>query len=243
MAKTAIISDIHSNLAALQAVLAECKKLKVKKFVCLGDIVGYGAHPAECLDIVRSLDCPTVKGNHDQSVGEGKPHPDMNSLAAAGITYSVHHLSKDNRNWLARLPVQIDWGQATLVHSSLIGPLEWPYITEAFEAEESMAIQKTPVCFYGHTHRPRMFARRTTVPPEKVGLMKFRLAPKGRCMVNPGSVGQPRGGDWRAHFAVYDPRELSVEFFRVTYDVEAEAKSILRAGLPDLLAERIRIGY
>ena len=242
MAQIAVLGDIHSNLTALDAVLAECKRRKLTRFICLGDIVGYGAHPAECIEKIRALNCVTVLGNHDESVMQGHPHKDMNPLAAAGVRYSIEHTDEAARAWLRELPWTLEQGAATIVHSSLYEPKEWHYITDPREARFSLAMQKTPVCFFGHTHRPAMFSVTNLPQPEEIEDSKFRLDAHGRCMINPGAVGQPRGRDPRAHFLVYDPDALTVEFCRVEYDIEAEVKSIKKAGLPDVLGDRLLLG-
>jgi predicted phosphodiesterase len=243
MAQIAVLGDIHSNLGALQAVLKVCKRRKITRFICLGDIVGYAAHPAECLELVRSLNCVTVLGNHDACVVAGEPHEAMNPLAAAGIRYSIEHLGADAREWLAGRPMVVKHEpNETIVHASLSEPGEWHYITDGREARGSFAVQTTPLCFFGHTHKPSLFSVASRPQPESLGKLKFRFSPEGRCMVNPGAVGQPRAGDPRAHFLIYDPDALTVELQRVKYDIEAEVRSINAAGLPAVLGQRLRVG-
>lgn len=242
-AKIAVLSDIHSNLHALEAVIAECKRRKINRFVCLGDIVGYGARPAECLKLIRSLKCPTVIGNHDFYVAHEGTCGDLNEYAQAGVEYSISHLSTAAKKWLGDLPEIIIADTVTLVHASLPEPLDWDYIFDGEDARQTMLAQTTPLCFYGHTHVPKLFVQSGAPTPEALGGSKFRLSREGRYLINPGSVGQPRGGgDPRARFAVFHPAEMTVEFVQVEYDVEGAAEAIREAGLPEFLAERLVMG-
>jgi predicted phosphodiesterase len=238
----AVLSDIHSNLHALEAVFTECALRDICRFFCLGDIVGYGAFPSECLHAIRSLKCPTILGNHDESVAQGKPAYELNYMARAGIEYSVQCLGKTGRDWLSELtPVIVD-GAATLVHASLAEPLEWDYVTTEQEAKRSFARQETPICFYGHTHLPKLYSLRGRPGAKPCGEHKAKLDPTGQYLINPGSVGQPRGGDPRAQFVVFDPSELTIEFVCIEYDVGAASQAIISAGLPKMLAERLYLG-
>ncbi|HEV7402285.1 MAG TPA: metallophosphoesterase family protein [Chthoniobacteraceae bacterium] len=238
----AVLSDIHSNLHALMAVVELCKGRGIHRFWCLGDIVGYGAYPAECLKLIRALDCLTVLGNHDYYVAGGDNDHDLNDLALAGIEHSKKALTPAARKWLRERPEVIVAETFTLVHSSLPHPLEWDYVLGSADARPTLHAQTTPVCFYGHTHVPKLFAGGQSAPPEKLGEGKYRFDRAGRALVNPGSVGQPRNEDPRAQFVIYDPRELTAEFMKVEYDVEGAAGAILAAGLPEYLGERLLYG-
>ena len=242
LGKVAVLSDIHGNLHALDAVLAECARREVERFFCLGDIVSYGAFPVECLAKIRALRCPTVLGNHDLCVATDTISPNLNPLAIAGICYSLSQLSEDDRAWLASLPLVATEGDATLVHASLCEPGEWHYVSDAHSAKASMRQQQTDVCFYGHTHVPQMFALDGLLPPRRLGPLQFRLEHEGCAMLNPGSVGQPRNGVPEAQFVLYEPVDNTIEFVQVAYDVEAAGRAIRDAGLPERLAERLRYG-
>ena len=238
----AILSDIHSNRHALEAVLTECERRKITRFVCLGDIVGYGAHPAECLKLVRTLKCPTVIGNHDYYVAAGKWSDDLSEPAQAGVEYSIRNLNIAARRWLKNLPEIFTTETFTLVHASLQNPLAWEYILSSQAARPTLLLQETPLCFYGHTHRPKLFIGGGP-QPEMVADGVFQFDRNGRYLINPGSVGQPRGdGDPRARMAIFNPAELTVEFVKVEYDTLGAAKAILDAGLPPYLAERLIAG-
>lgn len=238
----AIISDIHSNLQALEAVVAECRRRKIDRYFCLGDIVGYGANPVECLKLVRSLHCTTVLGNHDFYVATGTIDGDITPLARRGIEHSSEQLSKSAKKWLNSLPLVLTPDGVTLVHSSLFEPLSWHYLLEAMDAMPSIGLQTTPVCFFGHTHVTKIYVMPDAPKPKSVEEAKFAFPREGRCLVNPGSVGQPRGADPRAHFAVYHPTNLTIEFLKVPYNTAAAAQAILDVGLPAFLAERLLQG-
>jgi predicted phosphodiesterase len=240
----AILSDIHSNVHALDAVLAECRRRGVTDYCCLGDVVGYGAYPAECVQRIRDLACPVVQGNHDAYVASGRLDSDVSPLAKAGVEYSISKLSKADREWLGALPYVYRWKEnVTLVHSSLNEPEEWHYVRICRMAEDSFEYQKTPLCFFGHTHVSQIFRRHGSSRPEPSEQNSVTLVNGDLYLVNPGSVGQPRNGMSHAQFAVYDPEKKKVELAHTAYDVEAAARGIREAGLPVLLGERLREGY
>lgn len=240
-AEIAILSDIHSNLHALQAVLAECARRGISRFFCLGDIVGYGAFPTECLKQIRALKCPVVIGNHDFYAAGGDDHNGLSEGARLGIEYSKRKLTTAAKKWLRELPQVVNGESFTLVHSSLDQPLEWNYIFDPTEARPSLMLQERPVCFYGHTHVPKLFSGGAP-SPVPLGNGKFQLQRDGYALVNCGSVGQPRNENPLAQFGIFNPGEFTIELASVEYDVEAAVGAILKAGLPDYLAERLLVG-
>lgn len=237
-----MISDIHANLHALDAVLEDCERRGITQFFCLGDMVSYGAFPAECVKKVRALRGRTVLGNHDECVATGEIHPDLNPLAVAGIEYSIRQLDWQAAAWLRDLPFTDRIGDATLVHGSLCHPERWDYVTNDAEAATSFACQQTVVCFFGHTHTRDLNTMPGNSTPERVSELKFRLRPHARYMVNPGAVGQPRNGIPDAQLLLFDPEELTVEFLQVPYDIDAAEKAIIDAGLPPELGHRLHFG-
>ncbi len=242
MYQIAVLSDIHSNLTALRAVQRECKRRRIEEFYCLGDITGYGPHPRECIAIIRQICSAIVMGNHDEAVA-GAGDVEMNWMAKAGIEHSIRHTSREEREWLAGLPVVRVCGKATIVHASLVEPRSWHYVQNAQEATELFPGLGTPACFFGHTHVPSLFTARNAGQPERIGQqMKFRLSPWGCTIANPGAVGQPRNGDPRAQFLVFDPDEMTIEYVQVKYTIGREVTAIRKAGLPELLGERLRKG-
>jgi diadenosine tetraphosphatase ApaH/serine/threonine PP2A family protein phosphatase len=196
----------------------------------------------ECLDAIRALACPTVLGNHDESVASGGIDGDLNPMARQGVEYSARKLDTGRRAWLSERPFIIKCGAATVVHASLEDPMEWIYILDAISAEPCLERQETPICFHGHTHRPAIYCKEDMPVATKIGDVRFQIPREGRTLVNPGSVGQPRDGNPRAQFVIFDPAEMTVELVRVPYDVTGAANAILEAGLPQMLATRLLHG-
>ncbi len=240
----AVLSDIHSNLDALDAVCADLDALGVDNVVCLGDIVGYAAYPDECVTRVRERGWQTVLGNHDAALGNPLVLDEMNDIAIAGIRWSEEHVSKDNRLWLASLPMRISRTYTVFTHASLDFPREWNYLIDEESALRHMLLQKVPLCFVGHTHRPmvlnwdRLTGLEVLVPGED----PISQPLNGVTTLNVGSVGQPRDGDPRACYVLYLPKTREFEFRRVEYDVKAAQKAIRDAGLPRFTARRLADG-
>lgn len=238
--KYAIFADIHANLEALEAVLQHARSSGCDKFVCLGDIVGYNASPAECLELVKALDCPTVKGNHDEESSGNHSLERMNAVAQKALLWTREQLSDEQKTWLRRLRMVRQVGQFTIVHSTLDQPNAWNYVTNKFDAMSNFTYQFTNLCFHGHTHIPRIF-----VQSPRVNLLEeseIVLEDDNKYFINVGSVGQPRDNDWRASYAVYDVEAKKVSIQRVEYDLATTQAKIRAAGLPELLATRLESG-
>jgi predicted phosphodiesterase len=240
MLRYAILSDIHSNLEALEAVLRDATEQKCTHYVCLGDVVGYNADPHECVERVRAIDCPVVKGNHDEQASLLESSRDFNELAESAIRWTRDHLSDEDKEWLRELRLQRQVRDFTIVHATLDTPGQWAYVFNNLDAAASFTYQHTPVCFFGHTHVPMAFIRDEGVHRVKIDQLHIETGKK--YFINTGSVGQPRDADWRAAYCVYDVENNVVELRRVRYPLEATQKKILEAGLPPLLAERIALG-
>ena len=236
----AIFSDIHANLEALEAVLADAHKRKCTHFVCLGDVVGYNANPHECVDRIRKLDCPIVKGNHDEQASLPESSSDFNELAERAIKWTRDNLTEEDKQWLRELPLQRQVGDFTIVHATLDTPAQWGYVFNNLDAVASLTYQHTTVCFFGHTHVPMVFIRDEGVRRERIE--HIRVEPTKKYFINMGSVGQPRDGNWRAAYCTYDIENNLVEQLRVKYDLAVAQKKIIKAGLPRPLAERLAIG-
>jgi 4-amino-4-deoxy-L-arabinose transferase-like glycosyltransferase/diadenosine tetraphosphatase ApaH/serine/threonine PP2A family protein phosphatase len=236
----AIISDIHGNLEALEAALDDIKSQKCTDIVCLGDIVGYGANPKECLDLIRSLNIPVVKGNHDEYIGSDLDPEGFNDAAAEVVRWTRAQLTPEDREWLRNLPYFLVLAEFSIVHATLDSPQRWGYTFEKLEAAANFANQETAICFFGHTHVPVAFIRDTSVRGGTY--TKFRVEPAKKYFVNVGSVGQPRDGNPRAAYVIYDLPARTVELRRLNYDVATAQKKIRAAGLPEKLAERLEIG-
>jgi len=236
----AIFGDIHANLHALQAVLADAQSQSTTHSVCMGDIVGYNAFPSECLEIVRGLDCPAVKGNHDEQASMVGEQEGFNPLAEEAMNWTREHLSTAQKEWLRELRMQRQVRDFTIVHATLDTPHKWGYVFNQLDAAASFSYQNTAICFIGHTHSPKAFIRDGSVRATPLDLI--RVEPGKKYLINVGSVGQPRDGDWRSAYCIYDTASNEIELRRVEYDLGGAQKAIIEAGLPARLADRLAIG-
>jgi predicted phosphodiesterase len=238
--KYAIIADIHANLEAFQVVLEDAHANNCTHYACLGDVVGYNANPKECLDAVRESGMPCVKGNHDEYCSIESELEGFNPAAAEAVNWTKSQLDEADLKWLRDLRYIRLVGSFSIVHATLDGPQRWGYVFDKLEAAASFTYQNTSVCFFGHTHVPVAFVREATVRGGKYS--KFRVEPGKKYFVNVGSVGQPRDGDPRAAYVIYDMEESTIELRRLDYDIATTQKKILEAGLPQRLADRLALG-
>lgn len=236
----ALLSDLHANLEATEAVLADAHERECTHFVCLGDVVGYNANPHECVEIVQKLECPVVKGNHDEQASLEESSRDFNALAEMAITWTRAQLTDADKTWLRELRLSRQVHDFTIVHATLDAPEQWGYAFNALDAAASFAYQHTTVCFFGHTHVAGAFVRDDGVQPVRVDQLMIERTKK--YFINTGSVGQPRDGDWRAAYCIYHVEKNVVEQRRVKYDLATAQQKIIKAGLPSLLAERLKLG-
>jgi predicted phosphodiesterase len=236
----AIFSDIHSNLEATEAVLNDARAQHCSQFVCLGDVVGYNANPHECVELVRQMECPVVKGNHDEQASMVESSRGFNELAEYAINWTRNNLTEADKQWLRELRLLRQVRDFTIVHATLDTPEQWGYVLNTLDAVASFTYQHTTVCFFGHTHLPIAYLRDAGVRRAKAE--QLTIEPGKKYFINTGSVGQPRDGDWRAAYCIYDLERNVVEQRRVKYDLPAAQKKILNAGLPQLLAARLEIG-
>lgn len=236
----AILSDLHANLEATEAVLADAREQNCTHYVCLGDVVGYNANPHECVEIVQRLDCPVVKGNHDEQASLEESSRDFNPLAEMAINWTREHLNEQDKQWLRDLRLLREVGDFSIVHATLDTPEQWGYVFNTLDAAASFPYQHTTVCFFGHTHVAGAFVRDDGVKRVKTEELVIEEAKK--YFINTGSVGQPRDGDWRAAYCIYHLDKNIVEQRRITYDVATAQEKIIKAGLPRLLAERLKLG-
>jgi diadenosine tetraphosphatase ApaH/serine/threonine PP2A family protein phosphatase len=238
----AVLGDIHANLQALEAVLADARDHGCTEFLCLGDVVGYNANPAECLEIVRALPGVCVLGNHDAAASDGGTLEGFSANAAASLTWTRGRLDASQKAWLSALRPMRQVRNMTLVHATLDSPLSWGYVRTAAEAELSLACQRTPVCFIGHTHVPGAFGQgigQVLLFDDDDGI---QLPKSPKLLINAGSIGQPRDGDPRAAYMIHDEESGGLWLRRVEYDVEGARRAILASGLPEKLAERLHTG-
>ena len=246
-----LLSDIHSNLDALEASLAIARPHDL--IVNLGDVVGYGACPNEVIDRVRGLGSHFVRGNHDKAAAGLMDLKDFNPIAGLAALWTRDQLRPENLEWLRSLPqgpIQIsDLPDLQFVHGSPIDEDE--YVVTLHDALAPLNAQMPPVTFFGHTHLQGAFSFKTTAGDayrpayRTVGqseISEFPLKRGTRYLINPGSVGQPRDRDPRAAYAIWDDAERLLHFRRVDYDIESAQRRIVAAGLPPSLAARLAVG-
>ena len=242
--RCAVIADIHANLAAFMAVLSDIKdKGQVEEIWCLGDVVGYGPEPHQCIELLRQCNHVCVAGNHDwAAIGKlytAYFYPD----AAAACRWTAQQLSPEDVVYLSNLPLVIEKGDFTLVHGSPREPI-WEYLISIGTARENLSYFKSQFCLAGHSHLPLVFKYNeagecSSIPfKPNVGLV---LA-KSRLIINPGGVGQPRDGDPRASYAIYDSEAGIFRLYRVPYDVRATQDKMVACGLPLRLVHRLEHG-
>ena len=242
--KALILSDIHSNLEALSAVIQAAGRFD--EIWSLGDLVGYGPDPAAVIDLLRDHSHRAVIGNHDLACVGKLPLRDFNPYAAAANLWTSQTLDAERKAYLAVQPgvLELDDHDFTLVHGSPRDPV-WEYVVSAYEARAAFNYMETDRCLLGHTHVPIIFRE---VERGRVELAKPRYgAPypldAERLIINPGSVGQPRDYDPRAAFALYDSDAQTITHHRVQYDIPATQRKMADHNLPDFLIDRLSIGY
>ncbi|MBL7184356.1 MAG: metallophosphoesterase family protein [Anaerolineae bacterium] len=238
-----IISDIHSNLAAFEAVLADAGSFD--KVWCLGDVVGYGPDPNECVELLRDLPHVCVVGNHDWAVLGNMDTEDFNPNAKRACLWTRKQLSPSNLEYLETLPKSLVEENFTLAHGSPRQPI-WEYILDSSVAEANFEHFDTRFCFVGHTHVPIIYRHRPENPDQACDTLTPSLNDplvlgEDRLIINPGSVGQPRDGDPRASYAILDPDELTLQYRRIPYPIETTQARMVERGLPVRLI--IRLGY
>jgi diadenosine tetraphosphatase ApaH/serine/threonine PP2A family protein phosphatase len=242
----ALFADVHANQQAFDACLDAARARGAKRFILLGDFVGYGADPEWSVDTVMRLveeGALAVRGNHDNAIGT--PSETMNEVAQAAIDWTRGRLSAAQRAFLADLPLTREEDDRLYVHSEASSPARWRYVQSTEDAARSIAATSAQVTFCGHIHRPALYSMSATakmtsfVPTSGVGV---QLLTGRRWLAVLGSVGQPRDGNPAACFATYDTETREITYCRVPYDVETAANRIRANGLPRWLAERLSQG-
>ncbi|HUS16388.1 MAG TPA: metallophosphoesterase family protein [Chloroflexia bacterium] len=241
-----IVSDIHANLPAFVRVMTKLAEYGATAHLwCIGDVVGYGPHPNECLDLLREHEHLCVPGNHDWGT-IGRTDPGLfNDIALWALNWTKARLSAGNHAYLEALPMTIPLRDQpfTLVHGSPRDPI-WEYLVESEEAAPNFPLFTTPYCLVGHTHLPRIFRHHADGTVTARQPQAGELLPLGpdRLIINPGSVGQPRDGDPRAHYAVLDTTAGTILFDRVEYPVVLTQARMRDWGFPAGLIARLEIG-
>ena len=238
--RMAILGDIHANIDALDAVLADARAWGATRFLCVGDVVGYNAAPRACIERLMELQCTTVRGNHDHYTAFSEDLEGFHPLAADVIHWTRRQLGPEHMDFLRALEYTAAVENFTLVHSTLDEPDMWGYVFDTMEAESNFNCQKRSLCFFGHTHVPLAFERAASV----VGgfYTKIHVALGRKYFINVGSVGQPRDGNPHAAYAAYDMASGEIELRRIPYDIPAAQEKIRAAGLPERLAQRLETG-
>jgi len=237
----ALISDVHGNIDALHMVLADMRERGATEILCLGDIVGYGAAPSECVELVRSHCSIVVTGNHDQLASEGGEH-EYTERVAAGIRYARATLTSEEMDWLRALPLVEQTHGFTVVHASLARPEAFSYLDTDDEALFHFRRQITPLCFIGHTHIPCIALDGRVIDWRFPDEEPIRFRQSHRYAVNVGSVGQPRDGDPRACYALFDTEAQVFTLRRIPYDIKKAQSRIREARLPWENAVRLALG-
>jgi predicted phosphodiesterase len=242
--RCAVLADIHSNLEAFQALLRDLEKRGgADELWCLGDIVGYGPDPHECIKLLREHGVKCVAGNHDWAAIGKLDTSAFNPEAAAACHWTAEALKKEDVDYLAGLPQTLPLGDFTLVHGSPREPI-WEYVLSTQAARANFDCFDSRFCLIGHSHSPLLFeldakdSCRLDQLPEQLSLKT-----ESRFIINCGSVGQPRDGDPRASYAVIDTEQESLRHCRVKYDFKVTQEKMLDAGLPVRLASRLSVGW
>ncbi|MEO0108904.1 MAG: metallophosphoesterase family protein [candidate division WOR-3 bacterium] len=239
-----ILSDIHANLEALDAALAFCQEQEVSEYLCLGDIVGYGADPDLCVERIRGLRCRAVAGNHDYAVVNRTSVKTFNEPARQAIYWTRERITAETREFLESLELVEAYRSFLLVHASPSGPGNWDYVLSLADAELEFSAFSEPACLVGHTHVPLAVRRHDyRSRAQRIVEPEFEIAANARYLINCGSVGQPRDGDPRLCVVLFDTRTNLMSFHRLSYDVGTAQRKIISAGLPVILAQRLSQGY
>lgn len=246
MTLLALLADIHGNREALDACLEDAKAHGAERFAFLGDLVGYGADPAYVIDVVAEKHrsgAIAVLGNHDAAIFGGADT--MNKVARASIEWTRQKLSKDRQNFLASLPLSAERDEVLFVHADAAKPQRWRYVTSPAGAAESLRVTHARLTFCGHVHRPQLYCVTANGVPSALtpeGNRPIDVGAPGKRLAVLGAVGQPRDENPAAAYALYDAGSGKLTFRRVAYDVEAAARKIRAAGLPEILAARLFVG-
>ena len=237
-----IFSDIHSNLEALEAVIAAYKKESIDTYLCVGDIVGYASNPNECSSSISSLAQNSVAGNHDWASLGLLPTDYFNPAAAEAVSWTRARLNESSISLLKALPLVYKNEDLTLVHGTVKEPREFDYLTECSISEETFGLLENNICFVGHTHIPLIFIQDASGCFRRSVSFKVRVERGNKYIVNVGSVGQPRDGNPQAAYCIYDTESRDVTVKRAEYDAGSARNKIISSGLPPFLGERLLAG-
>jgi len=238
--RIAVISDIHANKEALDAVIESIEKHSINKMYCLGDLVGYGVEPKYCIDTVKEIFDVCLKGNHDHVASKGDGYSQFNSDAQVSAKWTSKNILKKHKMYLGNLELTSSLEKMFFVHSTPDKPEQWKYISNALQAGRQFPYFDGKICFVGHAHIPGLYTVDGYDRMYREGLIF--LDKTKRYIVNVGSVGQPRDMDPRACYVIYDEDWGTIEFVRILYDVYRASKKIAEAGISEFNAKRILVG-
>ncbi len=236
-----IFSDIHSNLEAFQQAIDHFKAQSIDRLICLGDVVGYGANPAECLKLLEKITPYVIAGNHEWAV-TGKLEPEaLNWHAKEAILWTSRRINKHNWKYLRSLPLTYQEDDFYCVHGSLNEPEDFNYIMNSHQAQINFSRLNKQICFIGHSHIAEAFC----LDRGQIHYLQkkmINLEKNKKYTINVGSIGQPRDRDPRLSLCLYDSKKKSLEFKRIRYNTRAAADKIAKSGLPQFLAQRLYVG-
>jgi len=236
-----IFSDVHSNLEAFNSVLSAYEQEQIDVYLCVGDIVGYGADPKACIQNILDRNIVTVAGNHDWAATQQCPITYFNPYAKQAVLWTRKHVDPSDISYLNNLDLIYKKEDFCLVHGTLVHPDGFDYMMGVGQAKATFGLMDCSICFVGHTHAPVVFIK----DEEKISYSRsdfVNIDPQKRYIFNVGSVGQPRDRDSRACYCIYDSTNKVVETKRISYDIQMAQKKILDAGLPSFLAMRLSYG-
>ena len=234
-----IFSDVHGNLEALKAALEYFEEADVTQYLFLGDLVGYGANPNQCIELVKKLGCTAIAGNHDYGVLKKTSIDEFNPAAAEAIEWTKEQLTEESKLYLESLELTERFDPCFLVHGSPSSPANFEYIFTLKEATYEFNFFSTRICLIGHTHYPFAIIKKPDGTLTSIKEEEFILENTNRYLINVGSIGQPRDGDPRVCVVVFDIKKNKFNFKRLNYDIQTAQQKIISAGLPQFLAYRL----
>lgn len=237
-----IFSDVHSNLEAFEVAINFYKTEKIDRFIFLGDIVGYGANPNECILALKSLNPVVIAGNHDWAVSDKFSIAYFNPYAKEAVLWTAKELKQENIHYLRNLVLTYEEKDFICVHGSLENPQQFNYILNSYDAQFNFSLLKQRLCFIGHSHRAEVYILENN-QLLRLCQQKIKLNSGAKYIINVGSVGQPRDRDPRLSLCIYDNEAKVVNFVRLEYNIKKAADKILKKGLPPLLAQRLYGGW
>ncbi len=238
----AVISDIHANLEALEAVLKDCDTRKVDAVYCLGDVVGYGSDPGPCLELVDKRCEVKLLGNHEYAALGLLPTQLLNQVARSSLAWTQNQLNDRHFSIIAEFTLDADYDVLHFVHASPFEPEKWHYVLTEPEARAAFGKLEGHICFIGHSHLPLIFAENPDGSIRQQVGHDFQPDEECRYLVNVGAVGQPRDNDPRACYVTFDTNEVEVQYHRLEYDVARTRAKMAEAKLPQMLIDRLEVG-